>query len=123
MKRLYLQVYLAFLGVLLLFAALLALAWWLLPDDGREHRQLDGLAALLAESLPEQAHPDTLEARLAELAALRRGPHCGRPTVPCSRRRPRRETRAPLHAARAAGCVGGQAEAWRCILRTDAGCW
>lgn len=69
MKRLYLQVYLAFLGVVLLFAALLALAWWLLPDDGRESRQLDGLASLIGESLPEQAQPGALEARLAELAA------------------------------------------------------
>ncbi len=68
MKRLYLQVYLAFLGVVLLFAALLALAWWLLPGDGREGRQLDGLAALLAESLPEHAERDALEVRLAELA-------------------------------------------------------
>lgn len=69
MKRLYLQVYLAFLGVVVLFAALMALAWWLLPDDGREERQLDGLAALLAESLPEQAPADVLQGRLADLAA------------------------------------------------------
>ena len=69
MRRLYLQVYLAFLGVVLLFAALMALAWWLLPDDGREERQLDGLAALLAESLPMQAPADVLQRRLVELAA------------------------------------------------------
>ena len=67
MKRLYLQVYLAFLGVVLLFAALMALAWWLLPDDDREVRQLDGLAALLAESLPVQAAPEALQRKLAEL--------------------------------------------------------
>jgi len=73
MKRLYLQVYLAFLGVVLLFAALLALAWWLLPDDGRQGRQLDGLAALLAESLPEHAERDVLEERLAELSSLQSG--------------------------------------------------
>ncbi len=69
MRRLYLQVYLAFLGVVLLFAALMALAWWLLPDDGREERQLDGLAALLAESLPMQAPADVLQRRLVDLAA------------------------------------------------------
>ncbi len=69
MKRLYLQVYLAFVGVVLLFAALMVLAWWLLPDDGREGRQLHGLAALLAESLPEQARADALQRRLADLGA------------------------------------------------------
>ena len=67
MKRLYLQVYLAFLGVVLLFAALMALAWWLLADDDRQARQLDGLAALLAESLPVQAPPEVLRHRLVQL--------------------------------------------------------
>jgi signal transduction histidine kinase len=69
MRRLYLQVYLAFLGVVLLFAALMALAWWLLADDDREVRQLDGLAALLAESLPVQAQGEALQRQLAEWGA------------------------------------------------------
>ena len=85
MRRLYLQVYLAFLGVVLLFAALMALAWWLLPDDDREGRQLDGLAALLAESLPVQARGDdpAAQARGTGARASTRISRCGPPTAPC----------------------------------------
>jgi signal transduction histidine kinase len=69
MRRLYLQIYLAFLGVLLLFALLAALAWWLVPDDGQQQRHLDGLAALVAQSLPAPEQRTGLQRRLEELAA------------------------------------------------------
>jgi signal transduction histidine kinase len=55
MRHLYLQVYLAFLGGLLLFAALVTAVWWLLPDEPRDSRALNGFAVLVAERLP----PDT----------------------------------------------------------------
>ncbi len=69
MRRLYLQVYLAFVGVLLLFAALMALAWWVLPEEGRERPHLDALAGLIAESLPAQATGDVVQRRVQDLAA------------------------------------------------------
>ena len=51
MRRLYLQIYLTFLGVLLLFGLLVALVWWLVPGDGRDTRSLDAIALLLERAL------------------------------------------------------------------------
>jgi signal transduction histidine kinase len=68
MRRLYLQVYLAFVGVMLLFAVLMALAWWLVPEDGREGHHLDAVGALVAETLPGEAPADALQRRLKDLA-------------------------------------------------------
>ena len=36
MRRLYLQIYLTFVGILLLFGALVSVAWWLTPGDGQD---------------------------------------------------------------------------------------
>lgn len=56
MRHLYLQIYFAVLGILLLLGALLAAIWWLLPNEGGDQRTLHGLALLFAEALPaEQA--------------------------------------------------------------------
>jgi signal transduction histidine kinase len=66
MRRLYLQIYLTFLGVLLLFGLLVALAWWLIPGDGRDARSLDGIALLLGDALP--VAPDRARDKLAQLA-------------------------------------------------------
>jgi len=52
MRRLYLQIYLTFVGILLLFGVLVLIAWWLIPGDDQDHRSLDGMAALLGEVLP-----------------------------------------------------------------------
>ncbi len=68
MRRLYLQVYVAFVGIVALFAVLMALAWWLVPADAQERRQLDGLGALLTQSLPVTLAPEALQGRLREFA-------------------------------------------------------
>jgi signal transduction histidine kinase len=57
MRRLYLQIYVAFLGILLLFGALASIAWWLIPGDEREGHPLDGLAALVAQTLGPPGRP------------------------------------------------------------------
>jgi signal transduction histidine kinase len=66
MRRLYLQIYLTFLGVLLLFGLLVALAWWLVPGDGQNTRSLDGIALLLGDALPVEPH--RAADKLAQLA-------------------------------------------------------
>jgi signal transduction histidine kinase len=68
MRRLYLQIYLTFLGVLLLFGLLVALAWWLIPGDGQDTRSLDGIALLLGDAVPVE--PDRAGDKLAQLAPV-----------------------------------------------------
>ena len=69
MRRLYLQIYLTFVGVLLLFGLLVSIAWWLIPSDDRDGRSLDGMAALLGEVLPPPGNPMAeLQAKLDRLA-------------------------------------------------------
>jgi signal transduction histidine kinase len=60
MRRLYLQIYLTFVGILLLFGLLVLIAWWLIPGDEQDRRSLDGMAALVGEVLPASGSP-TLE--------------------------------------------------------------
>jgi signal transduction histidine kinase len=69
MRRLYLQVYLAFVGIVVVFAVLVGLAWHhggLAVDD---QGSLPGAGALIAERLPAGADPAVQQAALAELAA------------------------------------------------------
>jgi signal transduction histidine kinase len=54
MRRLYLQIYVAFLGILLLFGVLMAAVWWLLPGESGDQRTLQGMAQVFAEALPAQ---------------------------------------------------------------------
>ena len=69
MRRLYLQIYLTFVGVLLLFGLLVSIAWWLIPSDDQDGRSLDGMAALLGEVLPPPGSPmPELQAKLDRLA-------------------------------------------------------
>lgn len=67
MRRLYLQIYLAFVGVLLLFAVLMAVAWWFMPEGPREPRMLDGIAGLVAEALPSASPLEEMRRRLTDL--------------------------------------------------------
>jgi hypothetical protein len=47
MRRLYLQIYLTFVGILLLFGALFLVAWWLIPSDDQDrHSRRHGRAAV-----------------------------------------------------------------------------
>lgn len=69
MRRLYLHIYLSFVAGLLLFAALMAFAWWLLPDPPGVQRDREATAALVAELLPPpEASPEEVQARLRHLA-------------------------------------------------------
>jgi len=69
MRRLYLQIYLAFLGILLLFGALASIAWWLIPGDEREGHPLDGMAALVGQTLgPQGRSLPEVQAELERLA-------------------------------------------------------
>ena len=51
MRRLYLQVYLAFLSILLVFAVLVAAAWHHGALASQDQDTLDGAAVLIAERL------------------------------------------------------------------------
>jgi signal transduction histidine kinase len=57
MRRLYLQIYAAFLGILLLFALVASLIWWFAHPDAEERRLLDGVASLIAQQIPAPGAP------------------------------------------------------------------
>ena len=95
MRRLYLQIWLAFLAILVLFAVLMAAFWWLLPDDRADHRMLEAVAVLVGDALPQadapraevQAAVDRLAARTPAAVTVRdvRGvliAHAGPPLPP-----------------------------------------
>jgi len=70
-RRLYLKIYAAFIGILLLFGVLLTAAWWLLAIDSQENRTLEGMGVVLGEVLPSAAKPTmALQTKVEELAAL-----------------------------------------------------
>jgi signal transduction histidine kinase len=70
MRRLYLQIYAACVGVLVLFGLLVLAAWGLAGPREEERLALDGFAALLSEALPPAgAPPGELQAAIARLAA------------------------------------------------------
>ncbi|HYB99355.1 MAG TPA: HAMP domain-containing sensor histidine kinase [Candidatus Limnocylindrales bacterium] len=57
MKRLYLQIYLAFVGAVALFALGSALVWALVPRDFEAMQMLDGVAWLVEKTLPPASAP------------------------------------------------------------------
>lgn len=57
MRRLYLQIYLAFVGVLVLFGVAMILLWWLIPTENQERSALEGLSGLVGEVLPPRDRP------------------------------------------------------------------
>ncbi|GAB4349209.1 MAG: HAMP domain-containing sensor histidine kinase [Gammaproteobacteria bacterium] len=68
MRRLYLQIYLTFLGIIILFAVLAAFAWWSTHDDSDDSRLLRGIGGLLGEVLPPPHAPrGEIEAALERL--------------------------------------------------------
>ena len=68
MRRLYLQIYLAIVAILIVFAALAATAWHhgLAPQD---HETLNGAASLIAERLPSGDDPAVQHEALRSLAS------------------------------------------------------
>lgn len=68
MRHLYLRIYLAFVGVLVIFMLLMSLAWWTLRDDD-ERRSLDTIALLVSGALPPSSAPrDELQSAINQLA-------------------------------------------------------
>jgi hypothetical protein len=57
MRHYYLQIYFAFLGILLLFGLLVSITWYILPGDLDERGRLDGVGALVGELLPGPDRP------------------------------------------------------------------
>ena len=68
MRRLYLQIYLTLIGVVLIFLMLAGVAWWIAPDRPRERHVFEEMARLAAEILPPaEAGPKALQAELERL--------------------------------------------------------
>ena len=72
MRRLCLQVYLAFLSILLVFAVLVAAAWHHGALASQDQDTLDGAAVLIAERLPSVGTPAEQQRALGALAATLR---------------------------------------------------
>lgn len=68
MRRLYLQVYLAFVGILILFAVLMVLAWHSAPSSGDDQQALKGVAALASELLRVESSTQDQQALLRRVA-------------------------------------------------------
>jgi hypothetical protein len=71
MRRLYLQIYLAFLGILLLFGVLVTVASLLIPLHPQDHLLFNGIGAVLSELLPGPQRPaHELQAAVEHLRRL-----------------------------------------------------
>ncbi len=68
-RRLFFQVYLTFLAIIVLFGVLTALAWWFIPDEHRAGDFSRGMGPYLQETLPPAGAPrHQIDAHLARLA-------------------------------------------------------
>ena len=74
-RRLFLQVYLTLLGIIVLFVVLVFVGWWLSRDDSPRTGLRQGIGALVAEALPPPGAPpseiDAVLDRLSEHVAGR----------------------------------------------------
>jgi len=69
MRHLYLRIYLAFVGILVIFMLLMSFAWWTLRDDD-DRRSLDAIAALVTAALPPAHAPrEQLQEAIDRLAS------------------------------------------------------
>jgi signal transduction histidine kinase len=57
MRRLYLQIYLSVVGILLLFTLLISVAWLIEPPSEQEVRLFEGIGAVVSELLPGPDRP------------------------------------------------------------------
>jgi signal transduction histidine kinase len=57
MRRLYLQIYLSVVGILLLFTLLISVAWLFAPRSEEEVRLFEGIGAVVSELLPGPERP------------------------------------------------------------------
>lgn len=70
MRRLYLQIYLTFVGILLLFGILASIAWYVTAPNLQDRQALDGLGAVMGDVLPGPQQPQSaLQAALQRLAS------------------------------------------------------
>ncbi len=70
MRRLYLQIYLTFVAILILFLLLMSLTWWLARDKD-DRVLLNGIALLVAEVVPPASAPrDQLDAAVQKLSGI-----------------------------------------------------
>lgn len=68
MRRLYLQIYLTFIGIIVLFGILASSAWWISRDDARHGPMLVTVGGMLSTALPPpHSPPDELQAALERL--------------------------------------------------------
>ena len=69
-RRLFLQIYLTMLGIVVLFVVLFIVGWWLSRDDNPRSGLRQGIGALVAEALPPRGGPpseiDAVLERLSE---------------------------------------------------------
>lgn len=70
MRHLYLQFYLALVGAIALFGALLAAAWLLFPHEAADHRPHEAVAGALALLLPPAAAPPARQQEALDRLAL-----------------------------------------------------
>ena len=67
-RRLFLQIYLTMLGIVVLFVVLVIVGWWLSRDDSSGGEFRSGIGALVAEALPPPGAPSAeIDAVLARL--------------------------------------------------------
>jgi signal transduction histidine kinase len=71
MRRFYLQIYFAFLGILLLFGLLVSITWYFLPGVSDEQERLNGIGALVSELIPGPKNPANELQRAVERFANR----------------------------------------------------
>ena len=67
MRRLYLQIYATFLGIVVLFGLLASLAWWIARDDLEDSAMIAGIGGVLGELLPPDIPIDEARRTLARL--------------------------------------------------------
>ncbi len=71
MRRLYLHIYLAFLGIVILFGGLVFATWLIMPEGDRDQRVLNGMGVILGDLLPDAEQPvEEFQAALERLGAL-----------------------------------------------------
>ena len=70
MRRLYLQIYVAFVGIVIFFGVLIMLAWFLIPPRGQDLMMFEGVATLAGELLPASDEPiEELQSKLERIGS------------------------------------------------------
>ncbi|PON12456.1 hypothetical protein C2W62_39515 [Candidatus Entotheonella serta] len=71
MRRLYLHIYLAFLGIVILFGMSVFVTWWIVPERDQDQQVLNGMGVILGDLLPDAERPvNELQAALERLERI-----------------------------------------------------